>query len=146
MHGRWGSLRTWSRDWLIPERTEMEEETPEFLLLRKNRGNLELALRGNISVILDDLHDANLLSHDVYEKLKDPEIRQSPVEEVELVISCLLNKVKLKASYLKEFITLLSKPKRKSRYKDVIELLMVGKYYDRISDMLQHKWRVSWSD
>ena len=104
----------------------MEEECPEVLLLKHNRRNLELALKDSISPILEKLNEYCLIKPDIYDKLKDSEVKVSSADKASFVISCLLDKVRIKASHLQTFISIISAPEVAKHYEDVIEILQPG--------------------
>ncbi len=88
----------------------MEEECLEVLLLKRNRRNLELALKDSISPILEKLNEYGLIKPDIYDKLKDSEVKVSSADKASLVMSYLLDKVRIKASHLQTFISIISAP------------------------------------
>ena len=80
------------------------------------------ALKNCLSPIMDELHRNGLIKPDVYEVIKDWNVRLSSSEKVELVIECLRDKVELNPNHLNTFYSIISSKKHFPHYNDILKL------------------------
>ena len=66
------------------------------------------ALKDCLSPIREELYQKGLIKPDVYELIRDRNVRLSSSERVELVIECLRDKVELDPNHLNTFYSIIS--------------------------------------
>ena len=80
------------------------------------------ALKDCLSPIRDELHLKGLIKPDVYELIKDRNVRLSSSERVELVIECLKDKVELDPNHLNTFYSIIGSKTHCPHYNDILKL------------------------
>ncbi len=107
----------------------MASSEEELILLRDKRHILELALRDNLSPILEELNIKGLIKPDIYNKFKDSDVKLSSTEKVSMVLSCLQDKVQLNPRHLQTFVSIISAPNIRVYYEEIIAILEPSECY-----------------
>ena len=90
---------------------------------------IKKALKDCLSPIRDELYQKGLIKPDVYELIKDRNVRLTPSERVELVIECLKDKVELDLNHLNTFYSIINSKMYCPHYNDILKLFgNFGKY------------------
>ena len=80
------------------------------------------ALKYGLSPITDELYQNGLIKPDVYELIKDLNVRLPWFEKAELVIECLRDKVELNPNHLNTFYSIISSKTHFPHYNDILKL------------------------
>ncbi len=107
----------------------MASSEEELILLRDKRHILELALKDNLSPILEELNIKGLIKPDIYNKFKDSDVKLSSTEKVSMVLSCLQDKVQLNSRHLQTFVSIISAPNIRVYYEEIIAILEPSECY-----------------
>ena len=91
----------------------------------KHRSTVKLALKDNLSLIVDELYEVGLIKPYVYYNIKDRRTIYSSSQIVDMVIDCLKVKMELNSDHMKTFHRIISSPDHKPHYDDILLKLMV---------------------
>ena len=106
-----------------------ERHLPPENFFLQHMETVKKALKGCLSPIRDELYQKGLIKPDVYEQIRDRNVRLSSSEQVELVFECLKDKVELDSNHLNTFYSIISSKTYCPHYNDILKLFgNIGKY------------------
>ena len=106
-----------------------ERHLPPENFFLQHMETVKKALKDCLSPIRDELYQKGLIKPDVYEQIRDRNVRLSSSEQVELVIECLRDKVELDPNHLNTFYSIISSKTYCPHYNDILKLFgNIGKY------------------
>lgn len=116
----------------------MADSSESRVLLDHTRA-LELALKDNIDLILEDLNRVGLLKSDVYSNVKDVNSRLSAIQKASSIVTSIREVVEIQPNNYHKFIKILKRNER--HYYDIIKTLEQARCGKLIPDYSKMKTR-----
>lgn len=98
-----------------------DSSVPELCVLRERTRDLELTLKDNYDMILEDLYKAGLVKSGVYSSVKDAKSMLSSAEKASSIVTSIMEVVEVQPANYQKFVEILKK--NEGHYLDIIRKL-----------------------